>query len=292
MMDLTEMPRTVGGWLERCGWQREGAAGWSLATTHGPAHLRMQPGASDWQAWSVHGGALLRTSNSRLLRDNRRLAGPWKFVRGRPGPSCRADLPAELLDSQPESDGVFGATPHPVETWAEMLTGLLRGQDLSPSAPAASTDLAAALVKQGWSAASDDGTVRVHIPLPGVFHQVAITQTEAGTRLTCSLVDLADYSAVSRHAALLLAHQANARLRLVRFAVEVRDRQRWLQAEIDLSRARVPGAWLDVALPAMQTAIHLTARELAALRDPELAAWTLAAQANGRKEVEVRHART
>ena len=50
-----------------------------------------------------------------------------------------------------------------------------------------------------------------------------------------------------------------------------------LSAREDRPDFGFPGAWLDVALECVHAAVVLTARELSALRDPELANWYLAA---------------
>jgi hypothetical protein len=50
-----------------------------------------------------------------------------------------------------------------------------------------------------------------------------------------------------------------------------------LRAEVCWGTASIPGAWLTTALETVEAAIALVAREMAALRDPELAQLVLAA---------------
>ena len=160
--------------------------------------------------------------------------------------------------------------------WVRLLTALVGGDAPAEAPPWKPEELAPLLEANGWAASAGEGAVRVSVALPGLFRQILVA---AGTRLRCELVDLHGWPAVSRRAALALAAAANDRLTLARFTVEGREAAETLAAEIDLASLPVPGPWLDVALEAMHTAVGLTARELSALRDPELAHWTLTAAA-------------
>ena len=76
-----------------------------------------------------------------------------------------------------------------------------------------------------------------------------------------------------------LARAANARLPLVRLAIDEPNQPTVLRAEVHLGSVPILGAWLTVAVEVISTAVALVARELEALRDPELAQLVLAAPA-------------
>ena len=93
-----------------------------------------------------------------------------------------------------------------------------------------------------------------------------------GTRLWCQLADMTSWSdvpAAKRHGH--LRRVANQRLRLVRLVSVVGEAVEQLQAEIILPSTQIPAIGWRLALEALHVAIRLTARELSALRDPELA---------------------
>ena len=69
---------------------------------------------------------------------------------------------------------------------------------------------------------------------------------------------------------------ANQRLPLVRFAINENSAPQYLRAEVHLGCASISSGWLAIALEVVEQAILLTARELQALRDRELAKMVLA----------------
>jgi hypothetical protein len=214
------------------------------------------------------------------LKENAALPGPCKFIRRPEGTVvCRADLPRAVLGGEEIPDDEAGSNPAAV--WVAALTAMLGGEPVTaPALVAPPAEIAALLEANGWVVAAADGVVRISIALPGLFRQTVLdTRSPGATRCWCELVDLKDWPDVCRTAALALAGAANDRLVLTRFALERRAEAEPLFAEINLASLPVPGAWLDVALEAMHTAIALTARELSALRDPELAQWALTASA-------------
>jgi hypothetical protein len=249
-----------------------------------------------------------------VLIANAALAGTGKYVgqdshpvEGETGlesfpTTCRFDLPRELLGHQGEGD--LADMQHPVEAWVQDVTALATGASSPSRSPAASLNLVHTLVdKAGWPTTAADGVLRISMPLPGLYRQILIDLAYVdGPRVWCELADFADWTSECRTAAVHLALAANERLRLVRFALVGEqdvgcDRRSALApslagpgatalrlshparlvAEVVLGSARVPGAWLDVALECVHAAIVLTARELSALRDPELAKWYLSA---------------
>jgi hypothetical protein len=76
-----------------------------------------------------------------------------------------------------------------------------------------------------------------------------------------------------------LAHEANARLPLVRMAVVASPKCMTLRAEVSFGSALITGSLLLHSLHVFETAVGLTAREFEALRDVELARLVLSAAA-------------
>ena len=135
----------------------------------------------------------------------------------------------------------------------------------------------------------DGQRLLVHLTLPGLYQEIRVERCGSGHLLVAaSLAGLAGLSAESRRAIDALAAEANARLPLVRYAVAAESQEQTLRAEVCLSSdcALVPGGWLATAVEVVEAAVTLSAREMQALRDPELANLVLAANAaNERKEV-------
>jgi hypothetical protein len=181
-----------------------------------------------------------------------------------------------------EADPAQGiSSPGPLQAWANAVTAAATGRHAESERPSLSADeLALWLERHGWPNSSENNLVRVNAPLPGLFCQIVVDSgCPRGTRLWCPLADTTSWSDVCREAAWAFATVANERLRLVRLASVADAAGEQLQAEIILPSTQIPGAWLEVALESLHAAIRLTARELSALRDPELAKWTLAAMA-------------
>jgi hypothetical protein len=245
--------------------------------------LTVHASSSCWQAWHLSGGGISAPPASDRLRRNARLPGLCKFVAGRGAASvCRFDLPVELLRSVEEADPAGGppGARHPLQAWAEGVSAAASGRRPKPiQADGSAASLAAALEKNGWPVSAAE-EVRVSVSLPGLFRQILIEPCgSSATRLSCELADISSWPQACRSAALLVAGAANDRLRLARFALVAVEQTEKLFLEVNLTPAPIPGVWLDAALEAMHAAIRLTARELTALRDPELAKWTLAATA-------------
>jgi hypothetical protein len=236
--------------------------------------------SGSWETWYLAGGAVSGVPLEQLLVRNGRLAGPGKFVLQANGASCcRFDVPRGLRHDQT-------AAEHAVQAWAEAVTAIAMGSALEPAPGGKSPEvLAAFLSEKGWSATAADGGVRVSLSLPGLFRQITVEAARVTcTRLQAELVDLAGWPEPCRRAAFRFAHAANVRLRLVRLALSSESAAEPLLAEIHLASAQVPGTWLEVAMEALAAALALSARELSALRDPELAQWFLAATAAGKED--------
>jgi len=271
--------------------------------------------SSQWEAWDLVRGAIVPPAKvidrgEGILAANADLPGPGKYVAADFQPadeyggvdanvSCRFDLPRHLLGHQ--GDGDLADVEHPAEAWVRDVTALairVPSSDPSPASHAAPSSklntVHARLDKAGWPTTSVDGRLRVSLSLPGLFRQILIDLDGVhGPHVWCELIDLNGVMAESRQAAVHFALAANARLRLARVALvgqapglratsaeagtQVGSVLHRLVAEVVLGSARVPGAWLDVALECVHAAVVLCARELSALRDQELAKWYLSA---------------
>jgi hypothetical protein len=219
-----------------------------------------------------------------VLHENARLFGTAKLV-AQPGDCsiCRIDVPDDLsgsigsgsrFDECSDDD----ANDAPI-AWAHAVTALATGSIL-PKASAASPGAAviAELKQAGWSASADGVELVVHVQLPGVYRQVVLTRDRhAGVTLAAELIELADLQDECLRAMLVLAQHANARLPLVRMAVADPTNGLKLRAEVGFGAALIPGSFLLHALHVIEAAIGLTARELEALRDVELARLVLSA---------------
>lgn len=284
-MNAASLPlRSAEDHLGGSGWKRhETRAGlWFRRTNAGTANLRGQNVSSDWQAWHLSGGVLSYPAPSEILQANAGLRGPCKFTASASdGSFCRFDLPLALLRNRQEADLPSGSLvgQDPLEAWAAVVAAVATGTATKSDQPVpAAGELAAWLEKAGWPASVADEEVRVSVSLPGLFRQIRLDCCgQQSGRLSCELTEITSWPAVCRDAALALAASANERLRLARFAAVASEQGEKLYVEIDLTPAQIPGVWLGLAVEAMYAAIRLTARELTALRDPELAKWTLAA---------------
>ena len=130
----------------------------------------------------------------------------------------------------------------------------------------------------------------MHIQLPDLYRAICVSSDGGpALRVAAELIDLADVSGPSRRAAYGFASVANGRLPLVRLSQQRRKGAAPLSAEVVLGcgGAAVSAAWVATAVEAVEAAIELCARELAALADAALAEHVLAVLAaeNSRKEL-------
>ncbi|MBI3469184.1 MAG: hypothetical protein HY000_39780 [Planctomycetes bacterium] len=289
MTPTSGVQRRPADWLASSGWtyQPGELPRWSCVTQSGPVTTWCEHAGSGWEEWFANGGAVPRSCAAALLADHARWPAPCKLVRLPDGSvACRADVPSELMSVPLEQWSMTGAVApkHPLDSWAAAFTALVSGRAGPPpegTMPAsAAEELVAALETAGWSASAADGAVRVSMHLPGVYREVSIDVDPAhGTRCWAELVQLGGWPDECRRAATELALDANDRLHLARFVMLAEPDGDRIIVEINLGSAWIPSAWLDVALETVRTAVALTARELTALRDPELALWALAANA-------------
>jgi hypothetical protein len=267
-------PRSPANRLAQHGW-KPSRSRWRRHTSFGCAQAWCADVTSGWEAWLFQGGALPCPAGADLLKSNAQIAAPCKLVRSTDGVVTRADVPVELTGE---------AADHPLDAWARAITAAaagewdgLDGDGLDePGTPLAAPELVAWLEKTGWAASLADDVVRVSVQLPGAFREIVLESGRAALRLWVELVDWTDWPAPSRRAATELALQANDRLYLARFSVAADSSGGRLIAEVYVPQAPMPGPWLELGLETTWAAVALTARELVALRDPELASLTLA----------------
>lgn len=281
MPETHELPTTVEECAREWGWKNPPGRSnrFALITPFGPVRLRRTLVSGGWAHWHIRGGKTNPASESHLL-DNSRLRGPWKFVRTANGlVQFRADFPLDILADSGDFDFTGDRVP-PAQTWVDDLSAYVMGDgrrhENRPLGPP--RDLAGWLEARGWTAAAEGNSTRVTITLPRIFRQVRIEPMDAGTRLRAELVNLRGWPDECRGAALALAERANERLHLVRLALDESSEGEPLVAELHLGSLQVPGEWLTAALAGLRTAVALCARELPALRDPELAHLCLAAK--------------
>ncbi|NUQ64543.1 MAG: hypothetical protein HUU20_18920, partial [Pirellulales bacterium] len=250
----------------------------------GQAVLRPAGERAGWRQFELDGGALPLPEPSRRLFDNSRLYGPAKYV-GRPDGSvfCRVDLPAEFAASSHAEPGNFDpwAVPDSEQAWARGVTAFATGGlPVHEESLGLDASVVPQLQRAGYSASLDDGELHVHLHLPGLFREIFVRgEPSLGATVAADLLALGDLPDVSREAAIYLAQKANDRLGFARMAVVGDPAAGVLRAMVHLGWAPVPGVWLLAALEAVESAVTLTARELAALRDRELAEHVLAARA-------------
>jgi hypothetical protein len=273
-----ELP--FGSALVACGWQAEDRQTWRLVRRDGDALLTETAHRDSWRQYRLAGGAVPKSANHRVLHDNYHLFGPAKLVAQAGGqPICRLDLPDGLAGAASVwPDGELDALDAHV-AWAEAVTACATG-DYGQNGPASLPDQSVAeeLDQAGWSTSWDDGRLHVHVQLPGVYRQLAVEhRAPAGVKLTTNLASLDELDDRCARAMLMLAMEANARLPLVRMAIDDGPEGGALRAEVGFGRALVAGDLLSASLHVLETAVAMTARVLEALRDPELARLVLAA---------------
>jgi hypothetical protein len=276
---------TLAHGLGRNGWQQVGAAPSRFVLTDSDAVVEMCARHGEWEMFLLQGSAIATTTNERLLSDNRHLNGPLKWVHaGKGAPLCRIDVPRHWPTAGKGGAEEFGSSWHlsPRQAWAAAVTDFVRQQSAEAADALPLGALAEQLQRAGWAATVDEGQLRVHLAMPELYCEIRLEHCgPAQVRIAADLTALDDLSAVSRRAVLALAASANARLPLVRYAVAADATPALLTAEVCLSVpcALVPGGWLLTAVEVVETAVLLTAREMQALRDPELAKLVLAAAA-------------
>jgi hypothetical protein len=286
-----EIDSALERFLEPFGWEPDGPGQWVHDTPHGPAVLWHLVEVGDWRQFALEGGAVPRMATKQVLAENSRLFGPVKLV-ARTGRHtlCRADLPEEFAglarERSVELTGAAGGSltsQDPRHAWASAVTAVATGEfrGLCESSPPDEA-VADRLGQAGWTTSLDDGCLNVHLHMPGLYRQVSVEIEDGlGAIVATDLLPLDGVKGSWRKAAVHLAHQANVRLPLVRYAIKQGTGPPVLRAEVHLGSAPVSGVWLPTALEAIETAVTLTARELQALRDRELAELVLAAEAAG-----------
>ncbi len=287
-MPATEQSdQTLESALANHGWRADSVGTqWSLATPRGKAGLTDMGDRCGCHRWRLRGGAVGAPARGTALQANHRLNGPCKFVEQAQGrPICRVDVPDEVAHGGPlgfnsTAGRGFSTTVPMFQSWAAALTQCAAGRT-SDDAPAeiAPDELARELTRSGWSAQVEEDAVEVHIQLPGVFRKIHVQQQRAsGAVVWTELAELEGLEPSSLEASLHLASEANTRLSLVRITHIPDARTAGLRAEVHFGRVLIP-AWLPTALEAVEATVALVARELQALRDPELAKLVLAAAA-------------
>jgi hypothetical protein len=269
--------------LRLCGWREESDGSWAHPTTAG----RLLPLAewAGWRHWQLTAPLLTAPRGRRCLHLNSDLVGPAKYVTRHQGSRsiCRVDAPHDWRSAPVSSfsrDDIM-TMDNPWHVWAQAVTACAMGARKNAIAGALPlSTIAEELKRDGWPASLDDGQLVVHVQLRGLFRQIYVQQLlDGGVIVRAKLIELSRLPAASLRAILHLALEANTRLPLVHMAIDASATPPALWAEVHLGSARVPGAWLMTAVEVVANAVTLTARELQALRDPELAQLVLAAQA-------------
>jgi len=271
--------------LAQFGWQPNRAdSGQGYVLADGAAFLDPQAELAGWGLYALRGSGLGHSSPDRLLDDNYRLEGPMKWVStGKGPPICRVDIPSEwpTVGKAGIEDADSGSGASPWAAWAAAVTAIALGKAEGPGPASLPVEaLARQLQRAGWAASVDDGQVHVHLQMPDLYCQIGLERCGASAvRVGATVAELGGLAPVCRRAIVALAHAANARLPLARFAAAGEKTSKQIRAEVCLSVgcALVPGAWLTAAVEAVEAAASLTAREMQALRDPELAKLVLAA---------------
>jgi hypothetical protein len=264
------------GWASHANGSR-----WTRDTPRGPATLNMLGESGAWRIYELSTPALSPPKDAFPLELNFELPGPVKWVAAHgQAPALRVDVPIDQLDAGARAFWA-GSTSHPWEEWATALTAVANGVDRLdvPTEPGAGSSepqaLLESLQESGFAGSVEEGQVFVHVNRGGVFRQVSVGSSASGGVISA---ELADWDALeeSRLAAAKFALAANNRLPLARLAIDSGAQPRRLVAEVHFGPALIPGAWLTTALEAVEMAVALTAQELAALRDRELASLVLA----------------
>lgn len=284
--------------FRRFGWKQPAAdpSRFILIGARGPLRLRRTQVNRDWVRFSLD-ARHLKPEGQSALRANVALPGPWKLATTGGVTRLRADFPRALQECGSAAGDwkvpAMRETACPVTDWVDdvsayVIDGTNTVRQDEGEVPSAA-DITAYLEKCGWAAAVDGDVTRVTITLPRLFRHVTVDHAApVGPRFRVELADLSDWPESCRRAAFLMAGSANDRLPLVRFAVTGEGPSERLVAEVRPGRTpRLPGVWCDLALTALRSAVALCARELAALREPELAQLVLAGQPaqNGKGEV-------
>lgn len=273
--------------LYACGWQPFEGGGWIHSTTGGDAFIRQTTEAGEWTQFELQTNLLPPPRPTEILAVNGRLFGPLKFVVAGDGSVCRIDLPRHFpsvtreLDFGSDGSGFeMPARQTPLQAWAAAVTIAATGRRPNEQAMIADERLLELVTDAGWSASLDEGQLNVHVQLPGLYGQLYLEPTDrAGGMLAADLLPLDGVDGDRLQAVMCLANAANRRLPLVRLAVSEDTSPRVLRAEVHVGCAPIPDEWVLVALEALEAAVSLVARELKALRDPELATLVLAADA-------------
>jgi hypothetical protein len=266
-------------YLTNFGWHSGEGRQWKHETSHGIARLTPFPGGGNWQHFSLAGGAVDDPAFDRILVANDDLYGPAKFVPGYKNPYCRVDLPVEFdalaRDCRVGLDDM--ASHDPRQAWAAAVTALATGDMAGLGTPHVPETAVFALREAGWSADQQDGQIDVHIHMPGLFRTIRTEpQDPPGLKVTTDLICLDGIGKSHEEAICRFAQVANERLPLARLAVDENTEPRNLRAEVHLGCASILSGWLTAALEVVELAISLTARELQALQDRELAKLVLA----------------
>jgi hypothetical protein len=265
--------------LANFGWHLGEGRQWTHNTDNGIARLTPFPGGGNWQRFSLVGGAVDTPVLDRILTANYGLCGPAKFVPGKENPSCRVDLPVDFdalaRDCPVGPDEVLSHDPR--RAWSAAVTALATGDTAGLETPQVPETAVFALREAGWSADLQDGQVNVHIHMPGLFRAIRTeSQGTPGLKVATDLICLDGIERSHEKAVRRIAQVANERLPLVRLAIDENTGPRNLRAEVHLGCASIRSGWLTAALEVVELAISLTARELQALQDRELARLVLA----------------
>jgi len=266
-------------YLTNLEWRPGEGRQWIHETDYGVARLTPFPGGGNWQYFSLVGGAVDAPTFDQILTANYSLYGPAKFVPGNENPYCRVDLPVEF--DALARDCCFGpggmASHDPRRAWASALTALATGKMTELDMPQVPEAAVFALREADWSADQQDGQIDVHIHMPGLFRAIRTElQDLSGLKVTTDLICLDGVEKSHEKAIRRIAQVANERLPLVRMAIDENAEPRNLRAEVHIGCASVLSGWLTAALEVVDLAISLTARELQALQDRELAKLVLA----------------
>ena len=256
----------------------------ALGTKFGDALLVEFADRYTWRQFHLSGGATPQSSNDRVLQTNNRLFGPAKLIASPSNfPICRLDVPHDLTDTMGELCvyDVDACSLNAHSAWVRTVTALATGTIRKATSGAAVDSVVAAEAKlAGWSVSADDDQTIIHLQLPGIYRQLLLEHDEwTGVKLSVDLIELTGVSDECQLAMLLFAQEANARLPLVRFAITEPSASHLLRAEVSFGTALASGSLLLHALQALEAAVGLTARELEALRNVELARLLLSAAA-------------
>lgn len=254
--------------LQGSGWKiHAGGNVWKRRTPRGMAQVRHVNDRGTWRHFELSGGALPKIEHQAILSANRHLAGPLKFVTLSGNRAvCRLDLPATVSSEWDWASQEFDAIERPFDSLAQAIYAVVSGEEpVLASADRCPERTSGLLADAGYSVSVDGMSVQVHLNHCGIYRQVHVGQVG----LSAEIARLDGYGPDSRQAALLLVHQANQRLPLVRYSL-ANDGPAIVRAEVYWGLVPISGAWLNLSLECIDAAIALTARELEAVRDPQL----------------------